>query len=131
MPYVTLAEFALAFGEQESDELVADGPTFVAAETKASALVDGYVAAKYSLPLANVPAIVKGWTLDIARFFLWEDRAPEEVRSRYDLAVEQLRDLARGVMKLPPDVNAPQASGFATAGFSAERVFTSDTLAGY
>lgn len=132
MPYALKADFEKAFGEGEFSQLTGDDETiFEAAEIKAAAVVDGYVASKYALPLLTVPDLVKGWTLDIARFNLWDERAPEEVRARYDLALEQLRDLARGLVVLPPTVNGPVATDFATAGFKAERVFTSETLAGY
>jgi len=129
--YATTADFTLAFGEQELSELTGDDATiFAAAETKAAALIDGYLAAKYSLPLAATPTLVKGWALDISRFHLWDDRAPEEVRARYDLALEQLRDLSRGIIALPPEATGITGGVF-FGGYSAERVFTADTLADY
>lgn len=98
----------------------------------ATTLIDGYLAARYTLPLTYTPAIVVAWAADIARFKLWDERAPDEVRRRFDDTMEQLRDLAAGKLALPPDVNGtPAAAGVAFEHYSAERVFTADTLAGF
>lgn len=130
MAYITQQQFIDAFGEQELAELTGDeAPPFDRLAADASSLVDGYVGTRYALPLATVPAIVVGWTLDITRYKLYDERAPDEVRRRYEDALAQLRDLARGVVALPPDTagSAPSVS-FATDGYSAPRLFTSDTL---
>jgi len=69
---------------------------------------------------------------DITRFMLWDDNAPEEVRNRYNDAIARLKDIAKGMMKLPstilPSPNNP------TGGvdyYAEERVFTRDSLAGF
>lgn len=130
--YVTQTEFEQAFGQDELSELLANGADFARAEAAAASLAEGYIGAKYALPLAAVPPVLKGWVLDITRYRLWEERAPDEVRRRYEDALGQLRDLARGVLALPPGAGGVQAStGFDSDGYSAERVFTSDTLTDY
>lgn len=131
--YITEAAFERRFGDDELAGLLREGASFADAENTAAALVDGYLASRYALPLAVVPAIVVGWTADVLRFQLWEDRAPEEVRQRYDDALKQLAELARGLISLPPGSEAAttEVDGFETAGFSAARVFTEDTLAGF
>lgn len=132
MPYVTEEEFEQAFGRDELDDLLAGGADFAKTEAAAASLIGGYIGAKYALPLAAVPDIVKGWALDVTRYRLWDEQAPEEVRRRYEDALAQLRDLARGTIMLPPDANGTAAAGgFEAEGYSAERVFTSDTLAGF
>lgn len=99
----------------------------------ATNLIDGYLATRYTLPLSSVPDMVKAWAADIARYRLWDDRAPDEVRKRYEDALQQLGQVARGVIGLPPgsDGATPAAGGMEFGGFCADRVFTSDTLAGY
>lgn len=133
MPYVTQEDFEEAFGRRELEELLHEGTDFKRVEADACGVVDGYLAARYSLPLASVPALVKGWALDVTRFRLWDEHAPEEVRRRYDDVMTQLRDLARGLISLPPGADGQTAgvSGFASDGFSADRVFTMDGLKGF
>jgi phage gp36-like protein len=97
-------------------------------------LIDGYLASRYTLPLSSVPDIVKAWACDIARFKLWDERAPAEVRTRFEDAVGQLKDVAKGHLSLPPGSNGetPTASGAANmTGFSNTRLFTEETLAGF
>jgi phage gp36-like protein len=46
------------------------------------------------LPLPTVPAVLTRITCDIARYRLWEDRASDEVRRRYDDAVKLLTHIS-------------------------------------
>lgn len=133
MAYITTQQFIDAFGERELSELTGDeAQIFARAADDADALINGYVATRYKLPLASTPPLVVAWALDIARFRLWGQRAPDEVRARYDDAVAALKDLARGLIALPPDAaGTPQPASFAYGAFGAERVFTADTLAGF
>lgn len=140
--YIDQTGLAQRFGT-EIDEIIGADPSAtppVDGDTErlaracedATTLIDGYLAARYTLPLTATPPIVVAWAADIARFKLWDERAPEEVRKRYDDAIAQLRDLAAGRIALPPDAQgtAPSA-GFNAGSYSAERLFTSETLAGF
>ena len=130
--YITEAQFEQRFGISEMSDLLANGASFGESENDAASLIDGYLAARYSLPLVSVPTIVTGWAADITRFKLWGSHAPEEVRKRYDDALAQLRLVATGTIALPPGSDgAPAAAPVAFAGYSAARVFTSDSLAGF
>lgn len=135
--YVTREDLERRFGAQEIADLITDdnGDEDVerldAAIADASTTIDGYLASRYTLPLASVPALVTGWAADIARYELWDEKAPEEVRQRYEDVMSQLKDLARGLISLPPGSDGtPQAQSAAGAvdGFSADRIFTMDTL---
>ncbi|GIX17702.1 MAG: hypothetical protein KatS3mg119_1888 [Rhodothalassiaceae bacterium] len=86
----------------------------------ADAEIDGYLAARYDLPLSPVPAVLTRLATDIARYRLWDDRAPEEVRQRYEDAVRLLREIADGRHRLP--VSAPQAAGAGPAWAAPGRV---------
>lgn len=132
------------FSAKEIDELIGANPDATPtpdegdveklnrACTDATQLIDGYLAARYTLPLSSVPAMVVAWAADIARYRLWDEQAPEEVRRRYDDAVAQMELLARGVMALPPGSDGkPAAPPLNFGGYSADRVFTSKTLRGY
>lgn len=131
--YLTEAQFEQRFGSDELRDLLEGGTSYVRAENDAASLIDGYLATRYALPLASVPAIVRGLAADITRFHLWDERAPEEVRRRYDDAIARLRDLASAKLDLPPNAQgtSPTASAFNADGYSAERLFTSETLAGF
>lgn len=144
MPYIDDTGLRERFGTVEIDELIgadasADPPEagdvdkLTRACADATTLIDGYMAARYRLPLVTVPDLVVAWAADIARFKLWDDRAPEEVRKRYDDVLEQLRDLSKGRISLPPDAQGEPAADTADVydGFSNERVFTACSLSGY
>lgn len=141
MSYCTEQEFADAFGQSELDDLTRIDQTFARAADDAASIMDGYMAVRYTLPLVAIPVIVKGWALDITRYRLWDEHAPQEVRRRYEDAIAALQQLAKGLIELPPAVVNGQATkpGESTVqqfwdafdGFSAERVFTSETLKGY
>ena len=131
MMYCTTAQFDAAFGASELADLTGeDAHTFERAEADAAGIIDGYLASRYTLPLVSVPTMVTGWALDITRYRLWDERAPDEVRRRYEDAIGQLRDLARGLISLPPgsDGVAPAGGSLVFDGFCADRVFTAETL---
>lgn len=130
--YVTELQFEQRFGATELADLLAEGNNYVEAENDAAGLIDGYLASRYVLPLTSVPLMVKGWAADITRFKLWDERAPEEVRKRYEDALAQLKQLAQGIITLPPGTDGSKPSGgLIFGGYSNERVFTKDTLCGF
>jgi phage gp36-like protein len=141
-PYIDRQGLEQRFGTQEIAQLLDDDRSGTEAPGEADSLtracedatqlVDGYLATRYTLPLVSVPGLVVGWAADIARFRLWDEQAPEEVRRRYEDALAQLKQLAQGLIGLPPGVEgAAPVSGGDMTGFSAERVFTMDTLKGF
>lgn len=95
--------------------------------------INGYLqGGGYTLPLSEVPDMVKAIACDIARYRLWDYRAPEEVRKRYEAAIGRLRDIAKGVIKLPLADGTPvEQAGGAPVYEEVERVFTASTLAGF
>ena len=130
--YVTEEDYEEQFGRAELDDLLSGGADFEKIELAAASLVGGYIASRYRLPLVTVPDLVRGWVLDIVRHKLWSDRAPEEIRQRYDDAIGQLRDVSRGIIALPLDAAGAVAPTPLTYGTTeSERVFTRDTLADY
>jgi len=131
------------FGTKEVDDLIGADPLAVPAEAgdvdklaracgDATTMIDGYLAGRYTLPLVSVPNMVQGWAADVARYRLWDEHAPEEVRRRFEDALSQLKLLAQGLIALPPGSDGtPASAGLKFGGYSAARVFTSDTLGGY
>lgn len=98
----------------------------------AEAEVDGYLVGRYTLPLATVPRILTGVACDIARYRLYDDRATEHVRQRYDDAVKLLRSVAEGKLTLGLDSNSQPTPTTSGAQFTEpQRVFTRESLGDY
>lgn len=143
MPYIDRAGLEQRFGideiaqllddDRSGTELSTESESLTAAVADADAMIDGYLATRYALPLEAVPVMVAGWAADIARYRLWDEQAPEEVRRRYEDAIARLRDLAAGRIDLPPSAGGETVAGsaFASEGYCDERVFTAATLAGF
>ncbi len=109
MTYATADDLITRFGKDELVQLTdrSTPPVYAvntavvaAALTDAADEINGYLLAKYQLPLVSVPSVIKGCACDIARFRLYADRATEEVRQRYDAAVKRLREISAGTFKL-------------------------------
>jgi phage gp36-like protein len=100
--YATQADIDGAFGVDELRQIAPDGSGGVdnlrvtAAADRAAALADGYLSTRYVTPIAAPGADLIGATADIARFYLYDDQATEEVRKRRDDAVAWLRDVSTG-----------------------------------
>ena len=96
-------------------------------------MIDYYAGARYTVPLSPVPSIVKKWACDLARRFLWKERAKADsgVILAYNETVGALKDLSRGLVSLPAsDAGAPPVSSGAEIAVAAvSEVFTPDVLA--
>jgi len=133
MPYATQSDLAARFGEAEliqQTDLTGTGAVnsqaIADALTDASALIDGYVSARYSLPLAVVPGLLVGVCCDLARYALYIEAVPPIVQQRRDQAISTLRDISQGKLRLEvggdtPSVPAP--SGLAEVVQAGRRVF--------
>ena len=140
MAYATLADMVAAFGEDEmlvladrDDDGVADPAVIESAQARAASLIESYLASRYAVPLATVPAAVAGRAADIQRYFLYDNEAPDRVKELFDAAVLWLRDAAAGKVQLNLPAPAGSPGGFAgSAGYLApERVFSGSMLAGF
>lgn len=80
-----------------------------AAIDDAEALIDGYLAGRYAVPLAPVPAVVRKCAVDLAVYNLFarKDQIPEARTQRYKDVVKVLEAVAAGKVTLglpkPPD----------------------------
>ncbi len=139
MTYATQQNLIDRFGEQELIQLTdRAGAGTVNATVIAQALEDadgainGYLKAKYALPLDPVPLVLTRTAADIARYYLYEDRVTEIVEKRYQEAIRFLKGVADGSVQLGVDaVNAAPASSGGPQYSAPDRVFTNDTLADY
>lgn len=110
MSYCTQADIETRFGQLELAQLtdrtgagVPDGVAVAAAIADASAEIDGYIAARYTLPLNAIPKIITRIAVDVALYQLFLARrmgATEEVRYRYTDARKMLENIAAGKLSL-------------------------------
>jgi len=114
MPYAAVADLIARYGEDELIQLTdrtgagaVDTAIAQRALDDAAAEIDGYLAVRHALPIASVPPLLARIACDIARYRLWDDRASEEVRARYEDARRVLEALAAGRVTL--GVTPPQA----------------------
>jgi phage gp36-like protein len=140
MTYATQTDLVDRFGTEELaqrtnrvDGLTIDTVVLGRALLDADAEIDGYLATRYSLPLASTPPVLARLASDLARYRLCDDKAPEAVRLRYEDAVRLLKAMAHGDVQLAgiTPVLAAGGSGLAIAAKVPERLFSPTRLAGY
>lgn len=138
MTYATLADLIARAGADEIGQVadrdmdgIPDPDVIAAALVHADNTVNGYAAARYQLPFAPVPDLVRTWAVAIARHHLHRHVPPENVVADYRDALAALRDLARGAIRLT-DAAGAEASGDAGAvGFAGPEPRAGRTLRGY
>lgn len=98
----------------------------------ADSIVNGYIAARYSVPVAadptNTPALIKNISAVICRYLLWDDGAPEEVRKRYEESISYLRDVAQGLIVIAEIADQVTRNQSEILVQTNERVFSMETL---
>lgn len=68
--------------------------------TDVGAIIDGYLAQRFDLPLAEVPPLVRVIAIDLAAERLFSTRALDEIASRAAVARDLLREIAAGTVAL-------------------------------
>lgn len=165
LTYATVADMVARFGERELIQLTdttnippsaIDAPRVETKLADAAAFVDGYVGQVYRLPLTGcaqpvtvpgadpvyvAPPVLTRLTCDLARYYLYDDLAPEnEVYRRYKAAVRELEAIAAGEAQLacpwggsPGELIGTDAqSGSAEVQYEfSPRQITDDTLRGF
>ena len=164
MIYATLADLVARFSQRELaqltdlDNIPPSEVDAVLVDTKladASAFVDGYVGQMYRLPLRGCtkptgvnmveqvpPPVLTRLTCDLARYYLYDDLAPEnEVYRRYKAALAELGNIASGktLLACPWGGSAgdlvgaadAQSGGAETFSSFGGRSITDDTLRGF
>lgn len=142
MTYATQADIeelygadALYVADRDGDGTAEAGAVTRAIE-EAAAEIDSHIGARYTLPLAQTPPILRRICVDIAiyRLALSHDALSEEMRVRYDDAVKHLVRLAKGdaSLNLPADPDAGDDFGAPQPIVSSgpERLFSRDKTRG-
>jgi phage gp36-like protein len=141
MAYCTLADILDQVDEAElqlytddADEGAVDTDVVDAAIAAAGALIDAYLAARYTVPVDPAPAVLESMAVDIAVFKLAarRNRETDSVRRRYEDAVKFLKDAAAGKAVIA-GVTAASGSGSRDhAQIEADtRIFTRDKMKGF
>jgi phage gp36-like protein len=120
MSYIlTIAQLEIRFGAHEILEASdrerlgeRDDAVVQAALDRAEDALEARCRGRYTLPLSPVGDYEQGLIGDIARYYLHENRAPEEVEIRYKTALDTLRNIGSGNVRL----GAARVTGAAAAG---------------
>lgn len=145
MSYASAAELATRVGADRLIEItdrdangVGDDPMIDQALADADAEIDGYLAARYRLPLPTVPAVLVRIACDIALYRLLTLRRMgdiEDARVRYEDARRLLESISRGLVSLglPADLPETQrpALSMAAAKSGPAPVFDAAGMGGY
>ena len=126
MTYATQANLSDRFGAEVAQFIAANAASVAQALADADAIIDGYLAGRYTLPLDSVPAILTQYACDIARYRLYSDAAPEVVVSRHKDAINFLTRLSSGQISLGVATPEPASGGVSFS--SAGSVFDAETL---
>lgn len=137
-PMLSIAEFVGRFGLNETVRMTdeaGDGrigrDLLVGALRDAQAIVETALSGRYSLPLGEVPHIVKTMIGDIARGRLYPGGAPEGIEAQAKAAMRLLERIEDGKTSLGIAVpSAPADSGDGIQFHSGGRAYP-DGLAGY
>lgn len=123
MAYASTEDMVARFGLQEVIALTdransgdVDEAVLASALAEATAEIEGHLAARYALPLVNVPLLVTGFCCDIARYRLSGGSVLETdpTRNRYRDAVRTLELIGAGKVSLgltPAGQPAPSSGG--------------------
>ena len=120
MPYTSLSDLTDRYGERTLISLTdrADPPagavdTDVIDEVlgDTDALIDGYLANRYKLPLAETPPLVADIAKTVAIYKLHVYSPDDKIVEDYKEALRQLKDIGSGAIKLPVAGIAPADSG--------------------
>lgn len=110
MNYATAEDFVLRVGEVQAIELTdrdlqgdINEQVLDMALSDSSSQIDGYLAARYALPLAIVPQNLVRLCCDLARFRLAsmsQVTITDEIIARYKLSLKELEDISAGKISL-------------------------------
>lgn len=138
MAYTTLAALSERYGVdmlvRATDRAeVATGQIDVSvvekACTDATALIDGYLAARYTVPMSPVPPLIATLAEDVAIYKLHPYQPGEKIVADYEAAMRALRDIAGGKIRLPTAEGLPEQTGETGARVTDRaRPFTEDNM---
>lgn len=121
----------------QREELV--GPIIDAAIADADGEIDGYLAARYSVPLVSVPKMINKCSKDIAVYNLFsrigidEGSDQKTYLTRYEQAIKYLTMVAEGKVSLGLEPGSGGSSAAGSVGFTVKsnsRLFSRESMRG-
>lgn len=76
--------------------------------------INGYLAGRYQLPLSNAPEVLERIASQLARYFLYDDMATEQITTLYKDSIKFLDSVSNGKVQLGPTdqgANAQPSAG--------------------
>ena len=142
MPYSSLQLLTDRYGERMLVALTdraypATGALDLAVVTRAlgdaDALIDGYLAVRYALPLASVPPLIENIAGSIAIYNLHVAAPEPKVQGDYEQAIRTQKDISRGDVRLSVAGIEAQASGGGSGVrvTDRDRPMTADNMKGF
>ncbi|PIW30410.1 MAG: DUF1320 domain-containing protein [Rhodospirillales bacterium CG15_BIG_FIL_POST_REV_8_21_14_020_66_15] len=136
--YCTQADLDARFGADEILQLtdrdadgVADTGVLDVAIADAGTTIDTYIAKRYDLPLAEIPAALVKVACDMVRYALHKEDPPDRVAASQKDAMTFLRDVAAGRAVLDVAGTEPVGAVDDVIVEGPDRVFSSDTMTGF
>jgi phage gp36-like protein len=142
MSYATLAQMTERYGRAvmvalTDREEVATGEIDEAVVTRAldeaAAMIDGYLASRYALPLSATPPFLTDLAQAIAIWKLHLSEPDPKITKDYDQALRALRDVASGALRIPGAAGVePAATGGSGARITdRDRPLTAQNMKGF
>jgi len=107
MSYCKLQDLIDRFGEIELIELSDNDnvgqineDTIDSAIEDADGLINGYVGSRFPVPLSPVPSSINRIACELARYYLYDDGAPDYVTKRFDDAEKVLKGISKGEISI-------------------------------
>lgn len=141
MPYTSQSILTDRFGAQLLIRLtdraeiatgVIDSDVVDRALTDTDAMINGYLAARYKLPLASTPPQVQDLASVIAIYKLHVYAAETKIEQDYRDALKMLIEISKGVVRLPVEGIEPEGTGGSGAQFTdRDRPFEASKMTGF
>lgn len=141
MPYTTLQALSDRYGDELLIDLTdrstpragaVDAEVVSQAIADADAMIDGYLAGLYALPLPATPPVIGALCRAITIYNLHSYQAPEKIEADYRDALRQLEQIARGLIKIEaPGIEIEDTGGGGARVTDRERPMTQDNLKGF
>lgn len=95
--------------------------------------INAHVSSRYTLPIAPVPAILQRLACDLARFYLYDDSATEQIQQRHDAAMKTLASVRDGKAQIGVDeqTNQPPQSTASAELVSGGKVWGRESSKGF
>lgn len=83
--------------------------------------INGYISARYTLPVSPVPAVLERVACEMARFYLYDDQVTDLIKDRHAANIKWLGEVSKGTVSLGADA----ASGVQPVSSSGAELVTS------